>query len=144
MIGHVIHFDIGKYRLFRNRAHLSNKGLISKRLDIVNNKFSFGVSGNQLGVALGFIIPSLIIAGPVNSFRGISNEEDETFGGSFPNDWRNETHWNVTEAATNEVTTQIRLLFFPFAGICVMLFFVILFLFQDKPPKPANRAQMER
>ena len=113
--------------------------------------FSFGVFGNQLGVALGFLIPPLIIAGPIESFRGVANPSEEVNGtdtiydGTFPDDWRNETHWSgVTEAATSEVTNQIRLLFFTFAGICVFLLLLVVLLFQDKPPKPANRASIRR
>ena len=68
--------------------------------------FSFGVFGNQLGVALGFLIPPLIITGPIKSFSGISDGKNGTFSGTFPGDWRNSSRWEVTEKATDEVTAQ--------------------------------------
>ena len=50
--------------------------------DEVSTATSFGVFGNQLGVALGFVIPPLIVKGPIDAFND---------NGAFPIDWSNTT-----------------------------------------------------
>ena len=52
-----------------------------------------GVFGNQLGVALGFLIPPLIITGPIQAFKGLNNGRNGTFNGTFPPDFRNSDRW---------------------------------------------------
>ena len=52
-----------------------------------------GVFGNQLGVALGFLIPPLIITGPIQAFKGLNNGKNGTFNGTFPPDFRNADRW---------------------------------------------------
>lgn len=107
---------------------------------------SIGVFGNQLGVALGFLIPPMIIYGPVESFRGVPTGKNGSYDGSYPDNWRNDTRWTetVTESAIVEVTSQIRYLFISFAVLCVSLFVLVLVLFKDKPVRPANRASVRR
>ena len=60
----------------------------------VSTATSVGVFGNQVGIALGFLIPPLIITGPVSSYQGVSNQKNGTFNGTFPIDFRNIDRWS--------------------------------------------------
>ena len=46
----------------------------------VSTATSIGVFGNQLGVAIGFIIPPMFVSGPIGIFSQ---------NGSYPSDWSN-------------------------------------------------------
>ena len=101
---------------------------------------SIGVIGYQLGWAVGFLIPPLIIIGPVEAYRGVAHANGAYYG-TFPSDWRNETQWsNVTKAATDEVSHQILVLFSSFSVVCVVLFGLISIIARDNPTHPANKA----
>ena len=103
---------------------------------------SVGVIAYKLGFSTGYLAPALVIIGPVESFRTISSDTGLTFNGTFPSDWRNTSKWshNVTKQATSEVSDQITLLFTTFAGVCVLLFILILTVVRDAPINPPSRA----
>ena len=52
--------------------------------DEVSTATSIGVFGNQLGVAIGFLLPPLLVSGPVGVFNS---------NGSYPFDWSNSTKY---------------------------------------------------
>ena len=102
---------------------------------------SIGVIGYEAGWAVGFLVPPLIITGPVESFRYLTGENG-TFNGAVPTDWRDESRWsqNVTNGAMREVADQITVLFTSFAGVCVFLFLLVLIVVRDSPMHPPSRS----
>ena len=65
---------------------------------------SIGVFGNQLGVALGFVIPPAFVSGPIKAW--------ENTDGAYPNDWANiEKYGDQAKNAINEVSDQVSLMF---------------------------------
>jgi len=116
----------------------------------VSTATSLGVFGNQLGVALGFCIPPLIVTGPVTVFNSIfvdpKNENSTTFSGGYPADWSNEASWsaNTTSSAKAEVADQLRILYYGLGAVTFLLFVLVFFTFEDKPKKFANRASLRR
>jgi len=114
---------------------------------------SLGVFGNQLGVALGFLIPPKIIKGPRTAFIGSNKwingkETNQTYQGkTYPNyEWTDTTKYNetVVENAIQEVRGQINILYWGFAAITAVLFILVFLVFKDKPARPANRASIKR
>ncbi|KAK6170503.1 hypothetical protein SNE40_018883 [Patella caerulea] len=75
----------------------------------VSTATSMGVFGNQIGVAVGFLLPPVLVP---------NSESLETVG------------HNMT------------IMFYGGASITTALFFTILILFKDKPPRPPSVAQM--
>ena len=102
---------------------------------------SLGVIGYQSGWAFGFLIPPLVITGPIETFKNVSG-----FNGTFPEDWKNAEKWdslfpwNITQQATNEVQNQIMILFVSFTGICILILVIMIFLVTDGPKLPPSRA----
>ena len=103
---------------------------------------SVGVFGNQLGVAFGFLIPPKILKGPRSSFIGIykwingSITNDVFQGQTYPfYDWINITKYNasVVDNAIQEVQDQIKILYWGFAAITIILFILVLIVFRDQP-----------
>ncbi|CAH2328951.1 feline leukemia virus subgroup C receptor-related 2 isoform X1 [Pelobates cultripes] len=74
----------------------------------VSTACSIGVFGNQLGVALGFLLPPVLIP----------NIEDKAL-----------------------LSHHISVMFFGTAAIASVLFILVIFVFQDSPPKPPSLAQ---
>ena len=114
---------------------------------------SLGVFGNQLGVALGFLIPPKIIKGPrtafIGSYKWINGKEtNQTYQGkTYPNyEWTDTSKYNetVVENAILEVRGQINILYWGFAAITAVLFILVFLVFKDKPARPANRASIKR
>ena len=114
---------------------------------------SLGVFGNQLGVALGFLIPPKIIKGPRTAFIGSNKwingkETNQTYQGkTYPNyEWTDTSKYNetVVENAIQEVRGQINILYWGFAAITAVLFILVFLVFKDKPARPANRASIKR
>ena len=106
-----------------------------------------GVIGINAGWAIGFLVPTLVITGPVESFRYVLGENG-TYNGTFPNDWRNEKRWsqNITQQAMGEVAKQMTVLFTSFSAVCALLFFLIMIVVRDSPMNPpsgASRKQFE-
>ena len=108
----------------------------------ISTATSIGVFGNQLGVALGFLIPPKIVTGPREAYANLNG----TVSGSYPEDWANITKYgNETAAeAVDEVKGQIFFLYALFGAICAVLFLLVLIVFKDKPKTPANRASIKR
>jgi len=96
--------------------------------DQVSLAASLGVIGYQSGWAFGYLIPPLVIAGPIKTFENISG-----FNGTFPEDWKNSEKWNSTEQATEEVKNQIMILFVSFTAVCIIIFLIMIFLVTDGP-----------
>jgi FLVCR family feline leukemia virus subgroup C receptor-related protein len=80
----------------------------------VSSATSFGVFGNQLGIALGFIIPPIIFA---SGGSGSSNN-----------------------LSTEFVENGLTLMFFSQAIITTVIFIAIIFFFRDRPSKPPSLA----
>ena len=101
--------------------------------------------GINAGWAVGFLVPTLAITGPVESFRSVLGDNG-TFNGTFPNDWRNEEKWsqNITQLAMGEVTEQMTLIFTSFAAVCALLFFSIVVVVRDSPPNPPSGASRKQ
>ena len=106
---------------------------------------SIGVFGNQLGVALGFLIPPKILKGPRSAFIGTSkwingSISNETFKGStYPYyDWTDITKYDqsVVNDAIQEVQRQMKILYWGFAAITIILFILVLIVFKDQPLRP--------
>ena len=95
-------------------------------------------------MALGFLIPPVVIKGPVKTFRDIISPQNRTFNGSFPQHWRDEKWGNASDSAVSEVTSQVNFLNVRFAAFCSILFFLIVLVFEDRPPKPPSKASLER
>jgi len=88
-------------------------------------------------------------SGPRQSYIGVQkpNSINETYQGhTYPDNWKNSTAWSedVVTDAVAEVRGQIKLLYWSFASICMVLFILVIFIFRDKPPRPANRASIRR
>ena len=71
----------------------------------VSTATSIGVFGNQLGVAIGFVLPPAIVSGPTAIFFQ---------NGSYPSDWSNQTKYpeeaeKAIEAVSEEVTRDWKL-----------------------------------
>ena len=96
---------------------------------------SLGVIGYQSGWAFGYLIPPLVITGPIETFKNISG-----FNGTYPEDWKNTEKWNLTEQATEEVKNQIMYMFVSFTGICILVLVIMIFLVTDGPKLPPSRA----
>ena len=91
---------------------------------------SLGVIGYQSGWAFGFLIPPLVITGPIKTFETIPG-----FNGSYPADWKDSDQWsnNVTEQATVEVRNQILAMFISLACFCTIVFIIMIILVKDGP-----------
>ena len=66
---------------------------------------SIGYIGFEVGSALGFLVPSKILTGPVEAFKNITNGTEK----SYPEDWTNATIYGglIVEKAVQEVTDQL-------------------------------------
>lgn len=76
----------------------------------VSSATSFGVFGNQIGIALGFILPPLIFA-------------------------------NNPDSIPSLIERGLNIMFFSVAIVTSVLFFAMIFLFEDRPSKPPSMAQ---
>ena len=104
--------------------------------DEVSTATAIGVFGNQLGVAFGFIIPPLIIMGPIDVF----NEN-----GSYPSDWSNIEHYpNQAPQAIHVVSNQIWNLSMVIAVMSTISFLSVVFLFKKEPLYPPSVAEAFR
>ncbi|KAM8921317.1 choline/ethanolamine transporter FLVCR2 [Pelodytes ibericus] len=74
----------------------------------VSTACSIGVFGNQLGIAIGFLLPPVLIP----------NIEDKAL-----------------------LSHHISVMFYGTAAVASVLFIVVIFVFQDAPPKPPSLAQ---
>ncbi|CAG2167610.1 unnamed protein product [Oppiella nova] len=104
----------------------------------VSRATAYGVFGNQVGIALGFFVPSLIVP----NFSGNDSTHDS-----------NQTHGVTTLLSTTvidtsekiigieEVGTGLRTLFFGVAVFTTLLFVLIVLFFKDKPDLPPSTAQ---
>ncbi|XP_062824393.1 heme transporter FLVCR2 isoform X1 [Anolis carolinensis] len=74
----------------------------------VSSACALAVFGNQLGIAVGFLLPPVLVP---------NSDEREELG------------------------YHIRIMFFMTAGVATLLFILVVFVFQEKPPYPPSRAQ---
>jgi len=105
----------------------------------VSTATSIGVFGNQLGVALGFVIPPALVSGPTEiKFEG--HEE-----GSYPPDWADvEKYPEAAPQAIEAVSDQIGILFIVIAVMCSVSFLLVLVLFRNEPEMPPSVAEHNR
>ena len=101
--------------------------------DEVSTATAIGVFGNQLGVAIGFIIPPFIVMGPIDVFHG---------NGSYPSDWSNvERYPNEAPEAIVVVSNQIQMLSIVIAVMSAVSFLSVVFLFKKEPLRPPSIAE---
>ena len=68
-------------------------------VDEVSTATCIGVFGDQLGVAIGFVLPPAIVTGPTKIFSQ---------NGSYPSDWSNQTKYpDEAEKAVEAVSEQV-------------------------------------
>ena len=104
--------------------------------DEVSTATAIGVFGNQLGVAIGFLIPPFIVMGPVNVFHD---------NGSYPSDWSNvERYPNEAPEAVKVVSHQIWILSMLIAVMSTLSFLSVVFLFKKEPLQPPSIAEASR
>ena len=104
--------------------------------DEVSTATAIGVFGNQLGVAIGFIIPPFIVMGPIDVFHD---------NGSYPSDWSNvELYPNEAPEALVVVSDQIEMLSIVIAVMSAVSFLSVVFLFKKEPLQPPSIAEANR
>ncbi|KAL1430051.1 hypothetical protein MTO96_015532 [Rhipicephalus appendiculatus] len=81
----------------------------------VSRACSFGVFGNQLGIALGFLVPPQVVTGSPDTTEGLE-----------------------------EIGRGLTILCYGVAIFSSVVLIGILFGFRDKPPRPPSRAQVSR
>ncbi|CBY31687.1 unnamed protein product [Oikopleura dioica] len=96
----------------------------------ISTATSLGVFGNQLGIALGFYIPTLLIKGVYFSTEDLENE--------------NLTKSSNSSMNFEETGEEIKIFLSTVAGICVFEFLLVVFLFPSKPEFFANKSSYER
>ena len=102
----------------------------------VSTATAIGVFGNQLGVAIGFVIPPLLVPGPVDVF--FSN-------GSYPSDWSDiDRYPDQAPEAIEVVSEQIGILSITFAVMCSVSLLSIIFFFKNEPLHPPSVAESNR
>ena len=91
---------------------------------------AIAAGGLITGNALGYVVPPLIVQGPVDAFNGTD----------YPSDWAS-GDYPETEAAIEEVGAQLFLLFL-IQACCVLVFFVfVIFGFPAQPEHPPSVAE---
>ncbi|CAG2109392.1 unnamed protein product, partial [Medioppia subpectinata] len=98
----------------------------------VSRATAYGVFGNQVGIAIGFFVPSLIVP----NFSNDNDSHDITTLSST-------TVIDVSDKiiGTAEVGSGLRTLFFGVAIFTTLLFVLIVLFFKDKPDLPPSTAQ---
>lgn len=94
----------------------------------VSRATAYGVFGNQVGIALGFFVPGLLV--PNFSSTDNSTNTNQTV-----------TKTNITSIGKDEVGAGLRTLFFGVAIFTTILFVAIVLFFKDRPPLPPSAAQ---
>ncbi|CAG5103408.1 Oidioi.mRNA.OKI2018_I69.chr1.g760.t1.cds [Oikopleura dioica] len=102
----------------------------------VSTATSIGVFGNQLGVAVGFVLPPAFVPGP---------PEEYWPNGVVPEDWSNTTKYSdAAEKTVEDVGKQILLMFVVGTGLCAISFLSILVFFRNEPDRPPSEAEALR
>ena len=96
----------------------------------ISTATSLGVFGNQLGIALGFYVPTLFIKGVYYSSAEFIN----------PN---STASVNLT-MNFEETGDEIKIFLYTVAGICLLEFLLVVFFFPNKPQFFANKSSYER
>ncbi|XP_054166067.1 uncharacterized MFS-type transporter C09D4.1-like [Oppia nitens] len=97
----------------------------------VSRATAYGVFGNQVGIALGFFLPSLVV--PNFSSDSVTST---TQSAVMVTDISNTTFVGI-----EEVGTGLRTLFFGVATVTTILFILIILFFKNNPDLPPSTAQ---
>lgn len=100
----------------------------------VSRATAFGVFGNQLGIALGFFLPSIVVPKFIDNTNNTLNHTGMQFTGNSTNSSTSNIH---------EVSQGLSTLFFSVSIVTSIIFFLIIFLFSSKPKYPPSYAQIQ-
>ncbi len=101
----------------------------------VSRATAYGVFGNQVGIALGFFVPSLLVPNfSVDTNSTTHSHNNTTTTTLASND-------SISIVGVPEVGAGLRNLFFSVAIFTTLLFLIIAIFFNDKPEFPPSAAQ---
>lgn len=102
----------------------------------VSTATSLGVFGNQLGVAVGFVLPPAFVPGP---------PEDLWPNNIVPENWSNISKYgDPAKETVDAVGDQIRKMFIVGTALCAVSFLSILIFFRNEPERPPSEAEALR
>ncbi|KAI2809303.1 hypothetical protein BLOT_000451 [Blomia tropicalis] len=103
----------------------------------VTKATAYGVFGNQVGIALGFLIPPILMPGPLKAHSNGTNYSIET-----TTIMATTTSGSPDEEFDIDGTAQgLRILFYGVSIITSIIFLLIVALFENKPKCPPSEAQ---
>ncbi len=114
----------------------------------VSRATAYGVFGNQVGIALGFFIPSLLVPNFSDDTNSTSTHS-HNMTTSIPMTTMVSTLVNISSndsisiVGVPEVGAGLRNLFFSVAIFTTLLFLIIAIFFNDKPEFPPSAAQAQ-
>lgn len=104
----------------------------------VSTATAIGVFGNQLGVAIGFLLPPAVVTGGgyISAPKNSSNSSDynnSTFA--------NQSSYPIQPSNDEIVASQLRTLFIGSAAVCCVVLLLIIIIFRDQPHLPPSMAR---
>ncbi|TPP65959.1 Feline leukemia virus subgroup C receptor protein 1 [Fasciola gigantica] len=111
----------------------------------VSTATSIGVLANQLGVAIGFCIPAMIVpALPSESFAMNSNGTDPLDYPWIARIFRTHIHWGAHKSVFDSLKYSMMILLYGGAAITTLPLIPVLFAFRAEPPSEPTYAQYMR